>query len=446
MNKNTRRTRPIVLLAVVLLASTATADGLGAEVIYRSPLFSVSTGYAGGGPLTGSHGESIASSVSAIPVPQNLDDLIRQLGSNDATERAMAACQIGRMRSSDVRPAMDTLLALLGDDTPVDGKLCREGEDWGDRWKESSPGREAAIALEEVGRAAVEPLIAKLEDDNPAARKNAAFALGLIEDDRAVDPLIRTLRDGVADVRARSAWSLGMIEDARAVEPLVSVLDDASAEVREDAAWALGMIEDSRAVTGLSRALEDREPEVREQAAWALGMIEAESGVAALTGAVEDPDADVREQVVWALGMIEAESAVPALTRALDDDVADVREQAAWALGMIEAASAVPGLGRALEDEVPDVREQAAWALGMIESPDATPALIAALKDERVLLDTERGFLEVESRYGISPARFEEEFHKQEERRMFKLGTWSVRAYLFRTLLLESSFELRPME
>ena len=44
MNKNTRRIRPIVLFAVVLLASTSAGGGLGAEVLYSGPLFSISTG------------------------------------------------------------------------------------------------------------------------------------------------------------------------------------------------------------------------------------------------------------------------------------------------------------------------------------------------------------------------------------------------------------------
>ena len=87
MNKNTRRTRPIALFAVVLVALAAAV-----------------------------------SSAAATPALQDIDDHVRQLGSNDATERAMAACHIGRMRSSEVRPAMDDLLALLSDDTVVDGQ------------------------------------------------------------------------------------------------------------------------------------------------------------------------------------------------------------------------------------------------------------------------------------------------------------------------------------
>jgi hypothetical protein len=69
-----------------------------------------------------------------------------------------------------------------------------------------------------------------------------------------------------------------------------------------------------------------------------------------------------------------------------------------------------------------------------------------ALADEMITLDPQRNALEFESRYGVSPERFEEELTKPEDRRTFKTGRWLVRAYLFRTLLLETSFELLPME
>jgi hypothetical protein len=68
-----------------------------------------------------------------------------------------------------------------------------------------------------------------------------------------------------------------------------------------------------------------------------------------------------------------------------------------------------------------------------------------ALAADMVTLDPQRRFLELESRYGVSPERFEEEMLKPEDRRTFKTGTWLVRAYLFRRLVLQTSFELLPM-
>jgi hypothetical protein len=68
-----------------------------------------------------------------------------------------------------------------------------------------------------------------------------------------------------------------------------------------------------------------------------------------------------------------------------------------------------------------------------------------ALAAEMITLDPQRRFLELESRYGVSPERFEEEMLKPEDRRTFKTGKWLVRAYLFRKKVLETSFDLLPM-
>jgi hypothetical protein len=73
-------------------------------------------------------------------------------------------------------------------------------------------------------------------------------------------------------------------------------------------------------------------------------------------------------------------------------------------------------------------------------------ALRAELARGFVTLDPDHGLFELESRYGVGPDRFDEELHKPEEKREFKLGRWTVRAYLFRKLILETSFDLQPME
>lgn len=262
---------------------------------------------------------------------QELDALITGLRSSDAHDRAMAACRIGRMRRTDVSAARDALIGLLGDGAPVESRLCRERDNWSDE-RQSSPGREAAIALERVGPSAIDPLIAVLEGNDGLAREHAAFALGLIEDERAVGPLSAALRDEIVGVRSRAAWGLGMIESAAAVPSLAEALRDSAARVREQAAWALGMIEDSSGVDDLVGALRDEDADVREQAAWALGMIEDSGGVAGLLDALRDEDADVREQAAWALGMIEDGRAVEGLIAAVEDADAGVRKQALWAL------------------------------------------------------------------------------------------------------------------
>jgi len=103
-------------------------------------------------------------------VAQDVAQAVRDLGSSDATVRATAACALGRAKDvAAARRARSRLLELLTDDTPVDGKLCRR---WENRWGEqgSTPGREAAIALEEFGTVVLEPLVDILDGRNTVGR------------------------------------------------------------------------------------------------------------------------------------------------------------------------------------------------------------------------------------------------------------------------------------
>src|SRR4030042_1063147 len=85
------------------------------------------------------------------------------------------------------------------------------------------------IAIEElviIGKPAVEPLIASIEDtDN--FKRGAITVLGRIKDARAVESLIRVL-EHKNDSYARSwaAKALGEIRDRKAVEPLIKALED----------------------------------------------------------------------------------------------------------------------------------------------------------------------------------------------------------------------------
>lgn len=352
----------------------------------------------------------------AAPVSgDTLQTLIDRLGSSDASERAEAACALGRRGPAAVS-GVDELTALLSDSLRVGPIECglspwlkkliaSKPEEW--RKFETSPGREAAKALARIGQPALEPLLATLSSStSPAARANAAFgvgemepregraealarlmqalkdeepvvreacahALGEIDDPEAVPALLAAVRDKAAPVRGAAAWALGEIEDPRASEPLMRTLWDTDAEVRSQAAWALGELEDPRAVEGLMGALsKDVDGRVRRQAAWALGEIEDPRAVVVLVQALRDRDREVRRQAAWALGEIESPDAVEPLVGALKDEDTEVRQQSAWALGEIADPRAASPLARALKDASAEVRRQAAWALGELKAQD----------------------------------------------------------------------------
>jgi len=73
-----------------------------------------------------------------------------------------------------------------------------------------------------------------LTNENATVRKEAAYVLGKIKDERAVGPLIEALiLDLDMVVRKEVAWALENIGEP-AVEPLIEVLKDEDSVVRWD--------------------------------------------------------------------------------------------------------------------------------------------------------------------------------------------------------------------
>jgi len=168
----------------------------------------------------------------------------------------------------------------------------------------------AAEALASFGERAAEPLLRALEGGAPARRHGAALALGRLRDARALEPLLRALRDPAWFVRAAAADAVGAIGDARAVGGLTDALNDRQAPVRRAAVQALGAIGSARSVEALGRALGDEERSVRRAAVEALGAVGGTAAAAPLARALDDPS--VRVPAVLALERLGA-GARPAL-------------------------------------------------------------------------------------------------------------------------------------
>ncbi len=230
------------------------------------------------------------------------------LNSSNATERAAAACRLGRMGSVEAIPA---LITLLSDETPIEPIRCWGGGDWSPALEtliRHSPGEHSAIALASLGQVTVDPLIAALGSTNPTTRRNAAWAIGELrgglENDRsaAVEPLIVALADDNASVRLASAFSLGEIRPRVAINPLIAALLDVDLAVREMAASALGEMKTSAAVEGLIAVLlRDETERARRKAAWALGEIKDAGALDALSTALNDSDHWVRSSAKHAI-------------------------------------------------------------------------------------------------------------------------------------------------
>jgi HEAT repeat protein len=199
--------------------------------------------------------------------------LIANLGAADPALRAKAACELRKL-GEDAAAAIGALVALLEDAAPVEGDVCRR--QWGrssNGRHHTTPGQEAAAALVSIGQRAAQPLLAALESSSWVARRNAAWALGALDEPRAVAPLIRRMEDPQPPVREQAAWALGVLDAASAAPAIIRALRDDDARVRRQAAWAAGVIDARGAIDPLMLALKDPDAGVRRQAAWALGVL-----------------------------------------------------------------------------------------------------------------------------------------------------------------------------
>ena len=115
--------------------------------------------------------------------------------------------------------------------------------------------------------------IKALKGDDPESRAQAAVALGKLGNSAAVEPLIAVLQDQSSAVRGAAANSLGKFSDTHAVEPLIALLQDPDAKVRALAARALGRLGDSRALAPLQKLAQDADETVRDKAREAVNKL-----------------------------------------------------------------------------------------------------------------------------------------------------------------------------
>ena len=162
-------------------------------------------------------------------------------------------------------------------------------------------------------------------------------------------------------VTEQAAMALRDLGDA-AVPLLHDTLSDQDPNQRWWASRALAAVGGLAAREPLAAALADSEPSVRACAAQGLGELGAEEATAALVAHLADSDALVSRIAADSLARIGAPAA-PALVAALQSGNAPTRAGAARALSLIRCEDAVPALCAALDDSNPIVSYYAEHAL-----------------------------------------------------------------------------------
>jgi HEAT repeat protein len=135
-------------------------------------------------PLTPSAGNP---SLGQATQSRGAQDLIADLTTADAVVRTRAACGL-RELGDGAAAAIEPLVSMLGDSAPVQSAVCGRHSWRGAPDDLTSPGEQAAAALVAIGTRAFQPVMGALRGPVWTARRNAAWALGAFDDQRAVAP------------------------------------------------------------------------------------------------------------------------------------------------------------------------------------------------------------------------------------------------------------------
>ncbi len=125
-------------------------------------------------------------------------------------------------------------------------------------------------AIENMGAAAVDPLIEALQDKEGAVRKFAVILLGNLKDARAMEPLAMAQYDLYHEVGKTAAAALAEL-GAPAVPLLTEALSHPEMWIRIHAVHALGRMDDPQFLPILLEMLNDPEREVKKHVIESLG-------------------------------------------------------------------------------------------------------------------------------------------------------------------------------
>jgi phycocyanobilin lyase alpha subunit len=248
------------------------------------------------------------------------------------------------------------------------------------------------------GSLTVEQAIANLESEDLGLRFYAAWWLGRfrIGEPAAVTGLIKALEDeadrtpeGGYPLRRNAARALGKLDDRQAVSPLIACLDCSDFYVREAAAQSLEMLGDPVCIPALIKLL-------------AVGL-QAEQLVS------QQPDlSQPYEAILEALGTLRATEFIPLVKPFLEHPIELVQYAAARAMYQLTEEPAYgERLVKALAGERLQLRRAVLADLGAIGYLPAADAIAQTLAENSLKLISLKGLLEHQVNY-VTPSTLSE--------------------------------------
>jgi HEAT repeat protein len=297
----------------------------------------------------------------AKPLPSTKPKrLIAGLSSRDPHTQINAMIAIQSARPTDVRASM--VAELLG--SPHADVRLLAAETLG-AWRRQPAGP---------------ALIERLTSDTDAAvRYKAAWALGRCKTATALDALIAALDDPDFDVVRQAAFALGLLNDPRALPPLLGHLTVADAFVQETIVTTLHRFATGPATDRVAAAFDALTPERRAQAER---VILARGGLKLLQAIGREPEHIARpapppldKKTVRALRDTDR------LLALLNDPDAEIVKEAVATLGVLGDVRAAEPLAAHYAKADPDTQAMLLSALGILSHPPTLPTVLAALDE-----------------------------------------------------------------
>jgi HEAT repeat protein len=231
----------------------------------------------------------------------------------------------------------------------------------------------AAEGLSHFGEAGIKALIELLEQ--PEYRLIGVQVLARIQHSAVFVPLLAAVEDADPAVRAEAIAALGNFHHTEVDKLLLSAVQDSSMIVRREAIAALGvrrhLLAQVNLVDILLPGLWDVRPEINHATAIALGKLGTETAVAALARVLSSPHTpdSLQSSVISALGWIERAAALRALMAALRQLPVPLQVQVVETLTRLQTPQLQQRAGEALCD----------WLHSYLSQPTADSQLIAAI-------------------------------------------------------------------
>lgn len=236
-----------------------------------------------------------------------------------------------------------------------------------------------------------------LDDDDPGVRFAAVLALGTLRDRTSHGRIHRYAEHESASLRVAVYYALHRMGDTQYSARLPAVLlDDASAAARRDAAFVLGLLGEANAVKLLAKAMRDKDDSVQRQALESMALLGSSEAIQQLTFAVSSGTGAERLAALNALADLGKPKLANTFAYKLrTGEYIEVKLAAARGLGVLGNHEGLKVALRALGfnsprkdaghdppgEQIARVRQLAATALGAIRDRRALPTLRKRLYD-----------------------------------------------------------------